>query len=102
MEDKKKVVIGIAWTYANSDIHLGHISAYISGDVLARFHRLKGDDVCMISGTDCHGTPTTERAIREKTTPEQIVNRYHEQYKEVFEKLGFSYDYGRFNRCTNG
>ncbi len=92
MDNKKKVVIGVAWTYANSDIHFGHISAYISGDVLARFHRLNGDDVCMVSGTDCHGTPTTERAIKEHTTPESIVNRYHEQYVKVFEKLGFSYD----------
>lgn len=92
MNKPRKVVIGNAWTYANSDIHLGHISAYISGDVLARYHRAIGDEVCFISGTDCHGTPTTERAIREKTTPEKIVNKYHEQYKEVFEKMGFSYD----------
>ncbi len=89
---KRKVLIGNAWTYANSDIHLGHISAYISGDVLARYHRILGDEVCMVSGTDCHGTPTTERAIRENTTPEKIVTRYHEQYVEVFKKMGFSYD----------
>ena len=89
---KKKVVIGIAWTYANSDIHLGHICAYISGDVLARYHRLCGDDVCMVSGTDCHGTPITERAIKEKTTPEKIVNRYHEQFSSVLQGLGFSFD----------
>lgn len=88
----KNVVIGAAWTYANSDIHLGHICAYIGGDVLARYHRAKGDRVCFVSGTDCHGTPTTERAIREKTTPEAIVRRYHEQYCEVFKKLGMSYD----------
>ncbi len=88
----KKVVVGVAWTYANSDIHLGHISAYISGDVLARYHRLKGDDVCMVSGTDCHGTPITERALKENTTPEKIVEHYHNQYSEVFKQLGFSYD----------
>lgn len=88
----KNVVIGVAWTYANSDIHLGHVCAYIPGDVLARYHRAKGDNVLMISGTDCHGTPTTERAIRENTTPESIVNRYHEQYVEVFRQLGMSYD----------
>ena len=88
----KNVVIGVAWTYANSDIHLGHVCAYIPGDVLARYHRAKGDNVLMISGTDCHGTPTTERAIREHTTPESIVNRYHNQYVEVFKALGMSYD----------
>ena len=87
-----KIIIGIAWTYANSDIHLGHICAYIGGDVLARFHRARGDEVLMVSGTDCHGTPTTERAIRENRTPESIVNEYHKQYVEVFEKLGMSYD----------
>ncbi len=92
MEKQRKIVIGSAWTYANSDIHLGHISAYISGDVLARYHRAVGDKVAFVSGTDCHGTPTTERAIREKTTPEAIVSRYHRQYEEVFKKLGFSYD----------
>ncbi len=89
----KKVLIGIAWTYANSDIHLGHVSAYIPGDVLARYHRAAGDDVLMVSGTDCHGTPTTERAIREGKTPTEIVTHYHEQYVEVFRKLGMSYDY---------
>lgn len=92
MAEKKNVLIGIAWTYANSDIHLGHISAYMAGDVLARFHRACGDNVLMVSGTDCHGTPTTERAIRENKTPEEIVNRYHEQYVEVFKKMGMSYD----------
>ncbi|MBO5103433.1 MAG: methionine--tRNA ligase, partial [Clostridia bacterium] len=84
--------IGIAWTYANSDIHLGHIAAYMAGDVLARFHRAKGNNVLMVSGTDCHGTPTTERAIRENKTPREIVQRYHEQYVQVFEKMGMSYD----------
>ena len=46
----------------------------------------------MVSGTDCHGTPITERAQKEKTTPDVIVNRYHEQFSQVFEKLGMSYD----------
>lgn len=89
---KRNIVIGAAWTYANSDIHLGHICAYMGGDVLARYHRAKGDNVCFVSGTDCHGTPTTERAIRENTTPEEIVGRYHKQYCEVFNALGMSYD----------
>ena len=92
MDTKKKVLIGIAWTYANSDIHLGHIVAYMSGDVLARYHRAVGNDVLMVSGTDSHGTPITERAIREHKTPQEIVNRYHEQFTEVFKRLGMSYD----------
>lgn len=89
----KNVLIGVAWTYANSDIHLGHIVAYMPADVLARFHRAKGNKVLMVSGTDCHGTPTTERAIREGKTPREIVEHYHEQYVDVFKRLGMSYDY---------
>lgn len=89
----KNVLIGVAWTYANSDIHLGHIAAYMPADVLARFHRARGDRVLLISGTDCHGTPTTERAIREGRTPREIVEQYHHQYVEVFQKLGMSYDF---------
>ena len=88
----RKVIIGIAWSYANSDIHLGHICAYIGGDVLARFHRAKGDDVLMVSGTDCHGTPITERAIREGKNPKDIATYYHNQFAEVFKKLDMSYD----------
>ncbi len=88
----RKVIIGIAWSYANSDIHLGHICAYIGGDVLARFHRAKGDEVLMVSGTDCHGTPITERAIREGKSPKEIVLHYHNQFAEVFKKLNMSYD----------
>lgn len=89
---KKNVLIGVAWTYANSDIHLGHIVAYMPADVTARFYRAKGDNVLMVSGTDCHGTPTTERAIRENKTPREIVEHYHNQYVEVFKRLGMSYD----------
>ena len=59
---KRNIVIGGAWPYANSSLHLGHIAGLISGDVLARYYRLKGDNVIYVSGSDCHGTPITERA----------------------------------------
>ena len=49
----KKIIVGGAWPYANSSLHLGHLAALISGDILARYHRLKGDDVIYVSGTDC-------------------------------------------------
>ena len=88
----RKVIVGGAWPYANSSLHLGHLAALISGDVLARYHRLVGDDVIYVSGTDCHGTPITERAKKEKTTPKEIAEKYHTEFSEVFEKMGFSYD----------
>lgn len=92
MENKKNVLIGGAWPYANSSLHLGHLAALISGDVLARYNRLVGNHVIFISGTDCHGTPITERAKKEGVNPKEISNKYHEEFKEVFEKMNFSYD----------
>ena len=74
--EKKNIVIGGAWPYANSDIHLGHIAGLISGDVLARYFRAKGDNVVFVSGTDCHGTPITERAKKEKKSPKEIAEYY--------------------------
>ena len=88
----RKIIVGGAWPYANSSLHLGHLAALISGDILARYHRLKGDDVIYVSGTDCHGTPITERAKKEGTTPKKIAEKYHEEFKNVFEKMYFSYD----------
>ena len=88
----KNILIGGAWPYANSDLHLGHIAGLISGDVLARYYRTKGYNVMFVSGTDCHGTPITERAKKEKRTPKEIAEFYHNRDKETLEKFNFSYD----------
>lgn len=90
--NKRNVLIGGAWPYANSSLHLGHLAALISGDFLKRYHKLIGDNVIYVSGTDCHGTPITERAKREGVSPREIANKYHNEFKEIFEKMEFSYD----------
>ena len=46
---KRNIVIGGAWPYANSSLHLGHLAALIGGDVLARYFRLNGDNVVYVS-----------------------------------------------------
>ena len=89
---KKNVVIGGAWPYANNSLHLGHLAGLISGDILARYHRIKGDNVLYVSGTDCHGTPITERAKKEGKTPKEIANYYHEEFVKTFNLMNFSYD----------
>ena len=88
----KNIIIGGAWPYANSSLHLGHIAGLISGDVLARYFRLRGDNVLYVSGSDTHGTPITERARKEKVNPKEIASKYHEEFTEMFNKLNFSYD----------
>ena len=92
-ENVRNILIGGAWPYANNSLHLGHLAALISGDFLKRYHELKGDNVIYVSGTDCHGTPITERAKREGVSPKDIAERYHNEFKDVFEKMGFSYNF---------
>lgn len=86
------VIIGNAWPYANGELHLGRIAVLLPGDVLARYHRLMGDDVVFVSGSDSHGTPVTIKAKEDNITPEEASIKYHEIFKECFERLGFSFD----------
>ncbi len=86
------ILIGGAWPYANGSLHIGHIAGLIPGDVLARYYRMKNEDVLYVSGSDCHGTPIAIRARQENKPPEEIANFYHNEFKDCFEKLGFTYD----------
>jgi len=89
----ERIFIGVAWPYANGPLHLGHIAgADLPADIFARYHRLKGNKVLMVSGSDQHGTPVTVRAEQESTTPQEVVARYHQQFIDCWEKLGISFD----------
>jgi methionyl-tRNA synthetase len=89
----ERIFIGVAWPYANGPLHLGHIAgAYLPADIFARYHRLKGDKVLMVSGSDQHGAPITIRAEQESITPQEIVDKYHQQFVDCWEKLGISFD----------
>ena len=65
----------------NNSMHLGNLSSILPADVLARYHRLCGDDVLYVSGTDCHGTPITITAEKENTTPKAVADKYHKECK---------------------
>ncbi|MBR3887604.1 MAG: methionine--tRNA ligase [Clostridia bacterium] len=88
----KKILIGGAWPYANYKLHLGHVAGLIGGDLLARYHRANGDDVIYVSGSDCHGTPITERAKLEGISPKDICDKYHDLFVKSFDGLNFTYD----------
>ena len=89
----ERIFIGVAWPYANSPLHLGHIAgAYLAPDIFARYHRIKGNEVLMVSGSDQHGTPITIRAEQEGKTPAEIAGKYHQQFLESWQKLGISFD----------
>jgi len=88
-----KIFIGVAWPYANGSLHLGQIAgANLPADIFARYHRVRGNDVLMVSGSDQHGTPITIKAEQEGKTPEEIADYYQREYMECWEKLGISYD----------
>ena len=89
----QNILVSVAWPYANSLIHVGNITgSYLPADIFARFQRLKGNRVLMVSGSDSHGTPVTVRADAEKSTPLQVYQKYHQGFLELYQKLGISYD----------
>lgn len=89
---RMSIFIGGAWVYANGSLHLGHISSLLSGDILARYYRSKGEDVLYVSGSDCNGTPITVRAKQEGVSVTEIADRYHDEFVACYSSLGFSYD----------
>ena len=66
------ILIGGAWPYANSSLHLGHLASQLPGDVLARYHRLKGDEVLFLTGSDEHGSKMAETAQAAGKTPQEF------------------------------
>jgi methionyl-tRNA synthetase len=89
----EKVLVCVAWPYANGPLHLGHIAgAYLPADIFARYHRLKGNQVLMVSGSDSHGTPITVQADREGVSPRELFERYHRIFLETWQKYGISFD----------
>ncbi|MCL4508944.1 MAG: methionine--tRNA ligase [Chloroflexi bacterium] len=87
------IFVGVAWPYANGRLHLGHVvGAMLAPDIFARFHRMRGSQVLMVSGSDTHGTPITLVADREGVSPAVIAERYHRFFLEDLHSLGISFD----------
>ena len=86
------IIIGISWPFANGELHIGHAASSLPGDVIARYHRLKGDKVILVSGTDCHGTPTEVKALQENKSPKEIVDECHVSFAKDFKDFGISFD----------
>lgn len=85
--------VSVAWPYANGDLHVGHLAgAYLPADIFARYHRLKGDRVLMVSGSDSHGTPITVEADKRGQTPRQVFEHYHHRFLDTQRAIGISYD----------
>jgi methionyl-tRNA synthetase len=89
----ENILVCTAWPYANGDLHIGHLAgSYIPPDTFARYHRLVGNRVLMVSGSDSHGTPITVRADAEGVSPRQVFERFHARFLDTFQKIGISYN----------
>ena len=98
-QTKRKILVAPAWPYAAGHRHLGHVAGFgVPSDVFARYHRLKGNDVLMVSGTDEHGTPVMVSADREGKSYGEVADYYNRSFREDFRRLGLSYDL--FSRTT--
>lgn len=93
MSEPKRYMITSALPYANGPLHVGHIAgAYLPGDIYTRYLRLRGRDVVYVCGSDEHGAAITIQAKKEGTTPQAIIDKYHEINKQAFKDLGIDFD----------
>ena len=87
------ILVCVAWPYAKSATHVGQIvGAYLPADTFARYNRMAGNHVLMVSGSDEHGTPILIDAEREGISPREFIARFHNQIVNVWERLGMSWD----------
>jgi len=95
----KSVLTAVAWPYANGPRHIGHVAGFgVPSDVFARYQRMTGANVLMVSGTDEHGTPLLVQAEKEGLTVQELADRYNRQIVHDLAGLGLSYDL--FTRTT--
>ena len=87
------VLVAAAWPYANAEIHVGNLTgSYLPADIFARYNRLRGRKVLMVSGSDSHGTPITVRADAEGRSALDVYQSFHEGFLDLFQKAGLTYD----------
>lgn len=90
----ERILVTSALPYANGPIHLGHLAgAYLPADFYTRYQKLKGRDVIYICGSDEHGVPVTLAAEKKGILPQDIVDKYHKENKQIFDDIGINFDY---------
>lgn len=93
MKEFKRHTVTAALPYANGPKHIGHLAgAYIPSDVYVRYLRSMERDVIYVCGSDEHGTAIPNQALKENTTPQAIIDKYHAQIRDCFKALGISFD----------
>jgi methionyl-tRNA synthetase len=100
MTEFKRYLVTAALPYANGPIHIGHIAGcYLPADIYVRYQRARKRDIKFICGSDEHGVPIQIRAMKEGTTPQAIVDKYHKIMGDTFQQMGISFDI--YSRTSN-
>src|ERR687886_2917842 len=95
----RNILTAVACPYANGPRHVGHVAGFgVPSDVFARYQRMAGNRVLMVSGTDEHGTPIQVQADKEGVTPRELADRNSLVIAQDLQQLGLSYDL--FTRTT--
>lgn len=90
----KSILVGVAWPYCNGEKHIGQIAgAYLPPDIFARYQRMVGNSVLMVSGSDTHGTPIVLKADAEGISPEAVVEKYHSLFVDGCLAMGLTFDF---------
>jgi methionyl-tRNA synthetase len=93
-ESPRKILVGVAWPYANGEKHIGQIAgAYLPPDIFARYQRMVGNEPLMVSGSDTHGTPVTLKAEAEGVPPQTVIDTYHEMFVDGCLQMGLTFDW---------
>ncbi|MDX6213753.1 MAG: methionyl-tRNA synthetase, partial [Frankiales bacterium] len=99
MASPRTILTAVAWPYANGPRHIGHVAGFgVPSDIFSRYHRMAGNNVLMVSGTDEHGTPILVQAEQEGVPPQLLADRYNRVIAEDLQALGLTYDL--FTRTT--
>ncbi|HPC38404.1 MAG TPA: methionine--tRNA ligase [Exilispira sp.] len=87
-----KKVITSALIYANGPLHMGHLVEYIQTDIYSRACKLQKQDAIYVCADDTHGTPIEINAMQMKITPEELIEKFHKEHKEDFDKFFIDFD----------
>ena len=89
----RKLLVTSALPYANGSIHLGHLVEYIQTDIWVRFQKMSGNESYYICADDTHGTPIMLKAEEENISPDDLVNKVHDEHDNDFKEFNVNFDH---------